>query len=67
MTDSVTYATLAVLVCLLLWRVATQRICHRRGGKYGDGLVLRINADWRGLPHALLKDKSKRNDAQNYK
>ena len=24
MTDSVTYATLAVLVCLLLWRVATQ-------------------------------------------
>jgi len=23
-TDSVTYATLAVLVCLLLWRVATQ-------------------------------------------
>ena len=24
MTDSVTYATLAVLVCLLLWRVATR-------------------------------------------
>ena len=44
-----------------------ERICHRRGGKYGDGLVLRINGDWRGLLHELPNDKSKRNDAQNYK
>jgi hypothetical protein len=44
-----------------------ERICHRRGGKYSDGLVLRINGHWRGLLHELPNDKSKRNDAQNYK
>ena len=44
-----------------------ERICHRRGGKYGDGLVLRINGNWRSLLHVLPNDKSKRNDAQNYK
>src|SRR5262249_54672879 len=43
-----------------------ERVRKRRGGKYGDGLVL-SNGDWRGLPHALPNDKSKRNDAQNYK
>src|SRR5262249_60480274 len=39
----------------------------RGGGKYGDGLVL-SNGDWRGLPHVLPTDKTKRrNCAKNYK
>jgi hypothetical protein len=38
----------------------------RRCGKYGDGLVLRMSGDWRGLPHALPNDENKRNDAKNY-
>jgi hypothetical protein len=40
-----------------------ERILHRRCGKYGDGVVLRMSGDWRGLLHVLPNDENKRNNA----